>query len=72
MNLQNKKQDEKTIINLQRVEQTTIMLRTINYLTKKDDESSSQTIDIPEDSSIAWNDIKNNKELIFQTLSDPA
>ena len=72
MNLQNKKQDEKTIINLQRVEQTTIMLRTINYLTKKDDELSSQTIDIPEDSSIAWNDIKNNKELIFQTLSDPA
>ena len=72
MNLQNKKQDEKTIINLQRVEQTTIMLRTINYLTKKDDESSSQTIDIPKDSSIAWNDIKNNKELIFQTLSDPA
>ena len=61
MNLQNKKQDEKTIINLQRVEQTTIMLRTINYLTKKDDESSSQTIDIPKDSSIAWNDIKNNK-----------
>ena len=47
------------------------MWRTINYLTRKEDESSSQTIGIPEDSSIKWNDIKNYKGLIFKTISDP-
>ena len=56
--------------NLQRIEQTIMMWRTINYLTRKEDESSSQTIDIPEDSSIKWNDIKNHKGLIFKTISD--
>ena len=51
-NLENRKQDEKTILNLQCIEQTIMMWRTINYLTRKEDEASSQTIDIPEDSSI--------------------
>ena len=70
-NLENRKQDEKTILNLQRIEQTIMMWRTINYLTRTEDESSSQTIDIPEDSSIKWNDIKYHKGLIFKTISDP-
>ena len=62
---------KKTILNLQRIEQTIMMWRTINYLTRTEDESSSQTIDIPEDSSIKWNDIKYHKGLIFKTISDP-
>ena len=51
-NLENRKQVKKYILNLQCIEQATMMWRTINYLTRKEDESSSQTIDIPEDSSI--------------------
>ena len=47
-----------------------MMWRTINYLTKTEDELSSQTIDIPEDSLIKWNDIKHYKGLIFKTISD--
>ena len=61
---------KKAIINLQRIEQTIMMWRTINYLTRKEDESSLQTIDILEDRSIKWNDIKNYKGLIFKTISD--
>ena len=48
-----------------------MMWRRIHYLTKKEDASSSQTINIPDDSSIKWNDIKNHKGLIFKTISDP-
>ena len=47
------------------------MWRTINYLTHHTKSSSLQTIDIPEDSSIQWNEIKKHKGLQFKTITDP-
>ena len=53
MNLENRNQDSNTIFNIQRIEQTIKMWRTINYLTRHTKSSSLQTIDIPEDCSIS-------------------
>ena len=62
MNLENRNQDSNTIINIQRIEQTIKMWRTINYLTRHTKSPSLQTIAIPEDSSISWNERKNTKD----------
>ena len=39
------------------------MWNKINYLTSEKKNSSLQTIDIPVDANINWNDIKNTKNL---------
>ena len=70
MNLENRNQYSNKILNIQRIKQTIKMWRTINYLTHHTKSSSLQTIDIPEDSSIQWNEIKKHKGLQFKTITD--
>ena len=59
MNIANKLTSSSTIINIQKIEQVIIMWNKINYLTAVNKNSSLQTIDIPVDETIKWNDIKN-------------
>ena len=47
------------------------MWNKINYLTSEKKNSSLQTIDIPVDANINWNDIKKTKNLQFKTIDDP-
>ena len=47
------------------------MWNKINYLTSDKTKSSIQTIDIPVDENINWNDIKKNPNLQFKTIDDP-
>ena len=59
MNIENKISNSSTIINIQKIEQVILMWNKINYLTSDKTKSSIQTIDIPVDENINWNDIKN-------------
>ena len=47
------------------------MWNKINYLTADNKNSSLQTIDIPIDKSIKWNEIKQTPNLLFKTVDDP-
>ena len=58
MNIANKMASSSTIINIQKIEQVIIMWNKINYLTADNKNLSLQTIDIPADETIKWNDIK--------------
>ena len=59
MNITNKLTSSSTIINIQKIKQIIIMWNKINYLTVDNKKLSLQTIDIPVDQTINWNDIKN-------------
>ena len=71
MNIENKMTNSSTIINIQKIEQVILMWNKINYLTSEKKNSSLQTIDIPVDANINWNDIKKTKNLQFKTIDDP-
>ena len=71
MNIENKVSNSSTIINIQKIEQVILMWNKINYLTSDKTKSSIQTIDIPVDENINWNDIKKNPNLQFKTIDDP-
>ena len=71
MNIANKMTSSSTIINIQKIEQVIIMWNKINYLTADNKNSSVQTIDIPIDKTIKWNDIKQTPNLLFKTVDDP-
>ena len=71
MNIANKMASSSTIINIQKIEQVIIMWNKINYLTADNKNSSLQTIDIPIDKSIKWNEIKQTPNLLFKTVDDP-
>ena len=71
MNIANKLTSSSTIINIQKIEQVIIMWNRINYLTADNKNSSLQTIDIPIDEIIKWNDIKKTPNLLFKTVDDP-
>ena len=47
------------------------MWNKINYLTADNKNSSLQTINIPIDETIKWNDIKKTPNLLFKTVDDP-
>ena len=70
MNIANKVTSSSTIINIQKIEQVIIMWNKINYLTADNKNSSLQTIDIPIDETIKWNDIKKTPNLLFKTVDD--
>ena len=59
MNIENKVTNSSAILNIQKMEQVILMWNKINYLTSDKTKSSIQTIDIPVDENINWNDIKN-------------
>ena len=61
MNIENKVTNSSTIINIQKIEQVILMWKHINHLTSDKAKSSIQTIDIPVDENINWNDIKKTQ-----------
>ena len=71
MNIENKVTHSSTIINLQNIERVILMWNKINYLTSDKTKYSIQTIYIPVDENINWNDIKNIPNLQFKTIDDP-
>ena len=71
MNLENKSVSSKTIINIQKIEKTIKIWKQIRFLTGNITHVQVQTLDIPEDESIGWNDIKEQRNLLFKTI-DPS
>ena len=70
MNIENKLTSSLTIINIQKIEQVIIMWNKINYVTTKNNKHSSlQTIDIPMDENINWNDIKKHPTYCLKPLT---
>ena len=69
--MQKKTTSEKTIINIQKIEQVISMWIKIKYLTITSERTNLKTIDIPTDTSVQWNDIKATKNLQFKTIDDP-
>ena len=61
MNIENKLTSSFTTINIQKIEKVILMWDKINYLTSDNKNSSLQTIDIPVDENINWNDIKKHQ-----------
>ena len=70
MNIANKLTSSSTTINIQKIEQV-IMWNETNYLTADNKTSSLQTIDIPVDETIKWNEIKKTPNVLFKTVDDP-
>ena len=52
LNIANKSTSEKTIINIQKIEQVILMWRKIKYLTITSERTNLKTIDIPTDKSV--------------------
>ena len=71
MNLENKSASSKTIINIQKIKNTIKMWKKIRFLTGNFTNAQLQTLDIPEDETIGWNDIKEQRNLLFKTIDDP-
>ena len=70
MNLENKSESSKTIINIQKIEKIIKMWKKIRFLTENITHAQLQTLDIPEDETIGWNDIKKQRNLLFKTIDD--
>ena len=70
-NIAERKNDVQLMITLKRFEQTIRMWKSITFLTKNKTQVSLNTIDVPEDSTICWNDIAKNKSLNFKTTDNP-
>ena len=70
MNIANKLTSPSTTINIQKIEQV-IMWNETNYLTADNKTSSLQTIDIPVDETIKWNEIKKTPNVLFKIVDDP-
>ena len=71
MNIANKSSSEKTILNIQKIEQVIAMWRKIKYLTVTSARKKLKIIDLPTNTSVQWNDIKSIKNLHFKTIDDP-
>ena len=71
MDVSNNTTARNTIININKIEQIIKMWRVIQYTTSIKSNSSIQTIDVPTDTSIPWNNIKGNKNVIFKTIDNP-
>ena len=71
MNLENKLASSKTIINIQKIEKIIKMWKKIRFLTGNITQAQLQTLDIPEDETIGWNEIKEQRNLLFKTIDDP-
>ena len=71
MDIANNTTARNTIININKIEQIIKMWRVIQYTTSIKSNSSIQTIDVPTDTSIPWNNIKGKKNVIFKTIDNP-
>ena len=45
-------------------------METNQFITSKKTNNSIQTIDIPTDTLITWNDIKGKKNMVFKTIDN--
>ena len=68
MDIANNKAAKNTITNINKIEQIIKMWKVIQFATSKRTNSSIQTIDIPTDPSIPWNNIKGTKNVVFKTI----
>ena len=71
MDIANNKAARNTITNIKKIEQIIKMWKIIQFTKSKRTNSSIQTIDIPTDSSIPWNNIKGTKNVVFKTIDNP-
>ena len=71
MDIANNKAARNTITNINKIEHIIKMWKVIQFTTSKRTNSSIQTIDIPSDSSIPWNNIKGTKNAVFKTIDNP-
>ena len=71
MDITNNKTTRNTIRNMNKIEQIIKMWKVIQFTTSKKSNSSIQTIDVPTDTSIPWNNIKGKKNAIFKTIDNP-
>ena len=71
MNIAKQSTSEKTIINIQKIEQVISICIMIKYLTITSERTNLKTIDIPADTSVQWNNIKATQNLQFKTIDDP-
>ena len=71
MNIANTSSPEKTILNIQKIEQTIAMWRKIKYLTVTSARTNLKTNNNPTDTSVNGNDIKATKNLYFKTIDNP-
>ena len=70
VNIAKKSSFEKIILNIQKIEHIIKMWKRIKYITSNEKKSYIQTINIPCDETIKWNDIKKAKQLRFKTIDD--
>ena len=71
MDITNNKTTRNTIRNMNKIEQIIKMWKVIQFTTSKKSNSSIQTIDVPTDTSIPWNNIKGKKSAIFKIIDNP-
>ena len=71
MNIANTSSPEKTILNIQKIEQAIAMWRKIKYLTVTSARTNLKTNNNPTDTSVNGNDIKSTKKLHFKTIDNP-
>ena len=71
MDIANNTTARNTIININKIEQIIKMWKVIQYTTSIKSNSSIQTIDVPIDTSIPWNNIKGKKNVLFKTIDNP-
>ena len=70
MEIYNNKTARNTIIDINKIEQIIKMWKVIQFTTSKTSNSSIQTIDIPTEISIPWNNIKGKKNIVFKTIDN--
>ena len=71
MDLASNKTARNIIININKIEQIIKMWKVIQFTTSTTSNSSIQTIDVPTDTSIPWNNIKRKKNVVFKTIDNP-
>ena len=70
MEIANNKTARNTIININKIEKIIKMWKVIQFTTSTKTNSSIQTIDIPNDTSIPWNNIKGKNNVEFKSIDN--
>ena len=71
IDIANDKTAKYTRININKIEQIIKIWKVIQFTTSKTTNSSIQTIDVPTNTSIPWNNIKGKKNAVFKTIFNP-
>ena len=70
MEIANNKTARNTIININKIEIIIKVWKVIQFTTSTKTNSSIQTIDIPNDTSIPWNNIKGKNNVEFKSIDN--